>query len=166
MSNNPESKFTILFVEDDEMQAEPLKKVFELTPDCSAFFAPTVEVALQYLSDHPQVDCIVTDYHIAETTAIELVDKMLIKNPSLETVPIIILTAMPSKSVITSLPKSATVMGMLCKPYNFEVLFTLLKDVKEKNYRQHVMDVQRYLMSRSFEEDIGVAKMSYCLTLI
>ncbi|HEY4717096.1 MAG TPA: hybrid sensor histidine kinase/response regulator [bacterium] len=108
-----DKKGRVLFVDDEEMILNTLKRVFR-TSEFDAFFASSATEAMKILSEKGAVDVIVTDYRMDEVDGITLLQ--LIKDKYPETYRIII-TGYPDLEMMQHAVNGAGVFRIILKPW-------------------------------------------------
>jgi len=108
-----DKKGRVLFVDDEEMILNTLKRVFRIS-EFDAFFASSATEAMKILSEKGAVDVIVTDYRMDEVDGITLLQ--LIKDKYPETYRIII-TGYPDLEMMQHAVNGAGVFRIILKPW-------------------------------------------------
>ena len=116
---------TILVVEDDSGIGEMVKDIF-LSETSYLTLTVTTSLEALHLVEHIKPTLFLLDYHLAETTGVELYD-ILHATKGLEHIPAIILTAQVSERSINDIKKHQ--LAMVQKPFDVDEFLQAIENV-------------------------------------
>lgn len=116
----------VMLIDDDQECLECLSKALRLN-DFGVQAHSSASVALQaYQTD--TVDVVITDFHLPDTTGIEILRTLHLKNP---TVPVIITSGDTNRDIETQ-ALHAGALAFFRKPMNISSLITIMNSIPPK----------------------------------